>query len=155
MIADILGIEVVSETTLTVTQSSLSFKWKGHGLEIQIPANSLPPETDHCVLQIYASLSGQYKTPDKNELVSAVFWFRPVPYCNFVQPLTIQIRHCATKDTVKKLSFLRAVCTQESLPYVFKKVEKNESFSEKSSYGSIQVTHFSGMVHGECSATAS
>ena len=47
---------------------------------------------------------------------------------------------------MKKLSFLRAVCTQESLPYAFKKVEKNESFSEKSSYGYIQVTHFSGMA---------
>ena len=40
--------------------------------------------------------------------------------------------------------FVRAVCSQESLPYTFKKLEEYTSFSEHSSYGCLKVNHFSG-----------
>ena len=45
-----------------------------------------------------------------------------------------------------KLSFVRAHCFQESLPYRFKEVKGHGSFTEHSSYGSLEVTHFSGLA---------
>ncbi len=143
---DLPGVEVIGQTTLIITRSAQCFKWDGHGLEINVPPNTLPPEIDHCVLQIYVSLSGQYKLPDNNELVSAIYWIRPIPYCKFTQPVTLQLQHCAQKSHRKNLSFIRAVCTQEKLPYTFTKLDGRGVFSEESRFGLIKLEHFSGFA---------
>ena len=139
-------MEVIGQTTLIITRSAQHFKWDGHGLEIHVPPNTLPPEIDHCVLQIYVSLSGQYKLPDNNELASAIYWIRPIPYCKFAQPVTLQLQHCAQKSHLKNLSFIRAVCTQDKLPYTFTKLDGRGVFSEESRFGSIKLEHFSGFA---------
>ncbi len=49
-----------------------------------------------------------------------------------------------------KLSFVRAHCSQESLPYTFKQLEGRGSFTKHSSYGLLELKHFSGLaVTGE------
>ena len=129
-----------------VTNSGQSFYWSGYGFKLHSPPGSLPSGVDQCVLHIYASLAGQYQLPDNVVLVSAVFWVRCDPPCRFKQKLTIELQHCAKMTSSTKLTFVRAVCSQESLPYTFKKLEGRGSFSEKSSYGNLEVNGFSG--HG-------
>ena len=132
-----------------VTNSGLSFYWSGYGFKLHSPPGSLPSGVDQCVLHIYASLAGQYQLPDNVVLVSAVFWVRCDPPCQFKQKLTIELQHCAKMTSSTKLTFVRAVCSQESLPYTFKKLEHG-SFSEQSSYGLLELDHFSGLgVAGE------
>ena len=132
-----------------VTNSGQSFYWSGYGFKLYSPPGSLPSGVDQCVLHIYASLAGQYQLPDNVVLVSAVFWVRCDPPCRFKQNLTIELQHCAKMTSSTKLTFVRAVCSQESLPYTFTKLEHG-SFSEQSSYGSLELDHFSGVgVAGE------
>ena len=130
---------------MVITNSVQSFRWSGYGFKFHVPPGSLPLDVEKCVLHIYASLSGQYQLPDGLELVSAVIWVRPDPLSTrFQQQLTIEIQHCAKMTSSTKLTFVRAVCSQKSLPLTFKKLEGRGSFSEKSSYGCLEVNHFSG-----------
>ena len=140
------GVEVVGRTSVVVTNSGQSFYWSGYGFKLHSSLGSLPSGVDQCVLHIYASLAGQYQLPDNVVLVSAVFWVRCDPSCQFQQKLTMELQHCAKMTSSTKLTFVRAVCSQESLPYTFKKLEGRGSFSEKSSYGCLEVDCFSG--HG-------
>ena len=133
-----------------VTKSEQSFHWTGYGFKLHIPQDSLPAGVDQCVLHISASIAGQYQFPDNMELVSAVYWIRCDPYCLFKKPLTAEFQHCAKMTSSTKLTFVRALCSQKSLPYTFKKVETLGSFTDQSSYGSLQLDRFSGIaVAGE------
>ena len=143
MFPDLPGVEVVGRTSVVVTNSGQSFYWSGYGFKLHSPPGSLPSGVDRCVLHIYASLAGQYQLPDNVVLVSAVFWVRCDPSCRFKQRLTIELQHCANMTSSTKLTFVRAVCSQESLPYTFNKLEHG-SFSEQSSYGCLEVNGFSG-----------
>ena len=137
---------------MTVTNLAQYFYWSGYGFKLNIPPGSLPADVDKCVLHIFVSLAGQYQLPDSEmQLVSAIFWVRPDPLCRFRQQLTVEIQHCAKMTSSTKLTFVRAVCSQKSLPYTFTKVEEGSgSFSMMSSYGLLQVNHFSGYaVAGE------
>ena len=129
-----------------VTNSEQSFHWRGYGFKLHIPTNSLPAGVNRCFLHIIASVAGQYQFPDNNELVSAVFWVRSEPLCRFQQPLTADIQHCANMTSSTNLTFVRAVCSQKNLPYTFKVLEGQGSFSVHSSYGSLQLDHFSGIA---------
>ena len=129
---------------MVVTNSAQSFYWSGYGFRLYIPPGSLPPGVDQCTLHIVVSLAGQYQLPDGQELVSAVFWVRLNPPCRFKQKLTVEIHHCAKMTSSTKLTFVRAVCSQKNLPYIFKKLEGRGSFSEQSSYGCLEVNRFSG-----------
>ena len=133
MFPDLPGVEVVGRTSVVVTNSGQSFYWSGCGFKLHSPPGFLPSGMDRCVLHIYASL--QYQLPDNVVLVSAVFWVRCDPPCRFKRILTVEIQHCAKMTSSTKLTFVRAVCSQESLPYTFKKLEDRGSFSEQSSYG--------------------
>ena len=140
-----IGVEVVAYTSVVVTNLVQNFYWSGYGFKLYTPPSSLPDDVDHCVLHIYVSLAGQYQLPDGQELVSPIFWVRPDPLCRFKQKLTVEIQHCAKKTNSTKLTFVRAVCSQESLPYVFKKLDGHCTFSGQSSYGCLEVNHFSGL----------
>ena len=133
-----------------VTNSEQSFHWTGYGFKLHIPQSSLPAGVDRCLLHISASIAGQYQFPDNMELVSAVYWVRCDPLCRFKQPLTAEFQHCAKMTSSTKLTFVRALCSQKSLPYTFRKVETLGSFTDQSSYVSLQLDHFSGIaVAGE------
>ena len=61
----------------------------------------------------------------------------------FIKPITVEIQHCSTKQDLSKLKIVRAYCNQKSLPYKFKRLNEGK-FDAHTSYGVIEVTHFSG-----------
>ena len=132
-------------TAITISNSSLDWQWEGFGLKIFVDDNTLPPSIKNCHLSIYASLTGHYKFPEDSHLVSAVIWFRSEPLCRFVKPIKVELQHCACSHNTSKLNFVKALCSQSELPYVFKQVERS-SFNSHSCYGVLQVNSFSGLA---------
>ncbi len=149
--SDLPGVEAVTHTHVIVTNLSQTFLWDGYGFKLHIPQDSLPAGVDQCRLEIKASVAGNYQFPDNLQLVSGVFWVRSHSPGPFQQLLTVEIQHCAKMTSSTKLSFVRARCSQNSLPYTFKQLEgRGSSFTEHSSYGSLELNQFSGLaVTGE------
>lgn len=138
------GVEVCEEKTIKLSSSSAKHvTWEGFGLKLHFHEQSLPEGTDQCLITIKASIAGQYQFPDNNHLVSAIFWLRCQPMCKFANEITVEIQHCAKSDDKSKLSFVRAVCSQDRLPYTFKKI--GGDFTDRCSYGSIRLNRFSGV----------
>ena len=99
-------------------------------------------------MTIQASLSGQYQLPDDTELVSGVYWVA-FPR-RFSQPVTMELQHCAClehPDQLSSLFFITAKCNQKTLPYQFQPVPGGV-FSTNSSYGAIELSHFSAFAVG-------
>ena len=136
----------MASVCVIVTNSPQTFHWVGYGFKLTIPQGSLPAGVDQCRLDIKASVAGQYQFPGDLQLVSGVFWVRLHPPGQFQQQLTVEIQHCAKMTSSTKLSFVRAHCSQESLPYTFKQLEGRGSFTEHSSYGCLSVNHFSSLA---------
>ena len=128
-----------------MTSSSQSFHWEGYGLKLKVPAQSLPSHINSCKITLMVSLSGQYQFPDNTELVSPVFWLRCEPQVQFEIPLSLEIEHCAPLKNYLHLRMTRALCSQKDLPYLFKVIPGGGKFSKHSSYGVIDLNHFSGI----------
>ena len=137
------GVDVCGVTAVVITNSSLEWQWEGYGLKIHVGENILPANIERCHININASLTGQYKFPKDEHLVSAIFWFRCEPPCKFNKPITIELQHCALSRNTSQLGFVKAVRTQKQLPYTFKQV-KGGSFSSHSSFGVLGFNSFSG-----------
>ena len=138
------GVDVIDHITFTYTGKAQSFEWLNHGLKIHFPENALPPGVDECRVHIKASLSGQFDFPRDAELVSGLYWLSSRHV--FTRPVTIEIQHCTQEDAQlqSNLTYIVASCSQEDLPYQFKTLEGGV-FSPSSRYGSINLTHFSGL----------
>ena len=135
---------MIGETEFTVLTQGGSFEWKGYGLRLHVPEGSLPHGVEGCRMVIRASLSGQFQLPEGSDLLSPVFWIS-VP-CEFTRPVILEIQHCALREdetVLSDLGFVSAKCSQRDLPYTFKQVVGGV-FTTHSSYGSIQLSHFSG-----------
>ena len=135
---------MIGETKFTVTTQGGSFEWKGYGLRLHVPEGSLPAGMRECSINIRASLSGQFQFPEDSDLLSPVFWLS-VP-CEFTKPVTLEVQHSALREdeaVLSNLSFVSAKCSQKELPYNFRGVDGGV-FTTHSSYGSIQLSHFSG-----------
>ena len=149
---DLPGVEVIGQTSITITDSSESFYWSGYGFKLEVPPDSLPSDVGRCTLHITVSLAGEYQLPNGQELVSAVFWVCPIPSLRFKRPLKMGIQHCAEKTDFTELTFVRAFCSQKSLPYVFEILKGRGSFPDQNSYATLDVYSFSGhaiaMKHG-------
>ena len=126
-----------------ITSSQQSFIWKGFGLKLNVQQDSLPAGIEECRINIKASIAGQYEFPENLHLVSAVFWLRCEPMCKFTQPLSLEIQQCAKQDNTSKLYFMRALCSQESLPYTFKQLKTGSHFHQ---YSILQLKSFSGVA---------
>ena len=126
-----------------VTNSSQSFVWKDYGLTLHIQQDSLPAGVEECVINIKASLAGKYEFPENFHLVSAVFWLRCEPTCKFSLPVYLEIQHCANPRNISKLCFVKALCSQRSLPYTFKQLPGGRYYE---GYGIIHVNSFSGVA---------
>lgn len=141
---DLQGVNVCSEKMLTVTTSAQSLYWEEYGLKLHVREHSLPEGMEQCTILIKASTTGQYKLPENFYPVSAFFWFISQPVCKFTKSITMEMEHCAKLENAAKLTFMRALCTQERLPYVFEKTGGH--FSSDSHYGTIELNGFSGKV---------
>lgn len=139
------GVEVIDYTTLTYNGSAVSFVWRRFGFKIHFPDSALPSEVKECQVYITASLSGQFLLPEDTELISGIYWIT-CPQ-RFVKPVTIEVQHCATKSKHRKYSscfkFIVTKHFQKNLPYQFKILDG--AFTPNSQYGSIKLTHFSGV----------
>ena len=133
------------EVELTIQSQGGSFEWKGYGFRVHVPEGSLPAGMSGCRIKIRASLSGQFQLPEDSDFISPVFWITAP--CKFTKPVTLEIQHCALSEhndaTLSNLSFVSAKCSQKGLPYRFRQVDGGV-FTLHSSYGSIQLSHFSG-----------
>ena len=139
------GVEMCREMTVMVYSShSQQITWEGFGLKLHIQEGSLPAGMEQCILQIKASLAGQYEFPENSHLVSAIFWLRCETVHKFTKPITVEIQHCAKSENLSKLSFVKAVCSQKQLPYTFKQLP-GSNFTSNSSYGVIELNSFSGV----------
>ena len=135
------GVDVIGETTLTVTNEAQTFHWAGYGLKLHIPPATLPTGVRQSNIAIKASLTGQFQLPENTTLVSAVFWLHcPV---KFKKSLTLEIQHCGKH--FGDLSFIPAKCTQKDLPYQFMPLSRKGVFSAHHCYGSVTLFSFSGL----------
>ena len=137
----LFGVEVVGEEELLVTNEVMNFQWKDHGFKLHVPENALPEGIPEYLVNIKASLSGQFELPKGYELVSAVYWVTTPG--KFTKPVTIELQHCANFNKPSQLHFVRTSCSQKSLPYKFDIIDGG-SFSLSSKYGVLSTTHFSG-----------
>ena len=136
---------MIAQETFTLTQEAVKLNFKGYGFKLCVPNNSLPAEVAETQLSVQVCLSGPFQMPFNCELVSAVYWVSN-PH-KFIKPLTVEIQHCAALSNDKQcsqLTFVHTKCTQEELPYIFKEKEGGV-FSHHSSYGSLPLSHFSGI----------
>ena len=135
---------MIGETDFVISTKECSFEWVGYGLKLSISKDSLPTEMEQCRIHIKASLSGPFQLPEDSDLLSPVFWISAL--CKFKKPVTLEIQHCASRDEASfaDLNFVSAKCSQKELPYIFKQLDGGR-FPADSSYGSIQLTHFSGI----------
>ena len=140
----IRGVKMIGETKFTVSTQGGSFEWKGVGIRFYVGKGSLPASVEECRINVKASFSGQFQLPEGSDLLSPVFWISAS--CKFTKPVTLEIQHCAVREdetALSGLTFVSAKCSQKDLPYKFRQVEGGV-FTTHSSYGSIQLNHFSG-----------
>ena len=136
---------MTGEAEFTVSTEGGTFQWKGYGLRLHVSKDSLPAGMGECRINIRVSLSGQFQLPEGSDLLSPVFWISAS--CKFTKPVTLEIQHCAlTEDeaVLSNLSFVFTKCSQKDLPYRFRQVDGGV-FTTNSTYGSIQLNHFSGV----------
>ena len=138
------GVEVIGETDFVISTKECSFEWVGYGLKLSIPEDSLPTDMEQCRINVKASLSGPFQLPEDSDLLSPVFWISAL--CKFKNPVTLEIQHCASRDEASfaDLNFVFTKCSQKELPYIFKQFDEGRLPAD-SSYGSIQLRHFSGI----------
>ena len=147
--AHLRGAEVVAETTFTLTPEAQNFEFEGYGFKLHVPEGSLPAEVSETLLNVRVSLSGQFQLPPNCELISAVYWVSSTCPHKFTKPLVVEIQHCAalsSDEQCEQLTFVRTMCTQKELPYTF--TEEGGVFSHHSSYGTLSLSHFSGVGVG-------
>ena len=137
----ICGVEVVDKKEFIITNEAMNFVWKDRGFKLHVPENALPEGTSKYLVNIRASLAGQFELPKGYELVSAVYWVAAPG--KFIKPITIEIQHCANINKPNQLRFVHTSCSQKSLPYIFKLMEGGSFGNSK--YGALSTTHFSGI----------
>ena len=135
------GIDICGETICEITNFAQSFEWEEFGLKLFIGKGTLPEGIDRCIVRIKASLAGQYQFPEDVHLVSGIFLLSCEPVCKFAKSVVLELEHCAKSANPSKLCFVRAVCTQKTLPYTFKKI--GGQFPEGGRTGTIKLNGFS------------
>lgn len=133
------GVDVVGQTDFVVTTDGGFFEWVGYGLRLTISENCLPIDMEVCRINIKASLSGPFQLPKGSELLSPVFW---ISAFEFQKPVTLEVQYCASSNEAD-LKFITTKCSLKQLPYIFRQLEQG-SFTADRTYGSIQLSHFSG-----------
>jgi len=145
---------VFGEVELTVQSHGGLFEWKGYGFRLHVSEGSLPAGMSKCRINIRASLTGKFQLPEDSGLISPVFWITAP--CKFTKPVLLEIQHCAFRESeaaLSNLSFVFSICSQRDLPYKFRQMGGGV-FSIHSSYGSIQLSHFSGLAITEREGTS-
>ena len=147
----IRGAETVAETEIDITPGvPCDFTWKGYGFRVYIPADALKQENDALPgplkMKIKVSINGQFLLPDNLQLISGIYWVKFKR--KFSKPITLSIQHCYNlrkSEQSSPLCFVTAKCNHEHMPYNFQVMPEKGTFSTESSYGTVEVQHFSGV----------
>ena len=94
-------------------------------------------------------MEGSYKFPENSYPISAIYWFRCVPKCKFLKPVTLEIQHCAKHQNLQALSFVKARSVEGQTEVKFNRAlgccgTNHGVFPSHSSYGFIQLDRFCG-----------
>ena len=114
-------------------------------MRLHVPKDSFTTSIKECTINIRVSLSGHFQLPGDSDFLSPVFWIAAP--CRFTKPVSLEIQHCAlSKDetALSHLTFVSTKCSQRDLPYIFRELGGGV-FTTHSTYGSIQLSHFSGI----------
>ena len=136
---------MIGKTAFKLSNQGATFQWEGYGLKLHVPDHSLPGGMEEAGINIRASVSGHFQLPQDTDFLSPVFWISAP--CKFTKPVTLEIQHCALREhkaVLSDLRFVSAKCSQKDLPYRFELLDGGV-FTKHSSYGSIQLNHFSGV----------
>ena len=138
-----------------MTNAEQNLSWPEFGLSLHIPENSLPEGIQQCSIIIKPRTMGDYKLPEGSHLVSAVYSVKCIPKCQFSEPVTLEIQHCAKPKNTRKLSFVRAVRSDskpETSTSLFHVVETDKNqrmdgvlyscFPHHTSFGFIELSKF-------------
>lgn len=127
----------ISTGTVSVFETAHSqlVTWERRGFQIHIPVGA---QQGQITMSMY--LGGNFYFPTDTELVSAVFKIKASMELRV--PVTLEIEHGCdlTSANSSKLVFARS--TSQSPPYKFE-ILKEGKFPPESSYGRIEVSHFS------------
>ena len=142
--AHLPGLNVIGQTQIAVRDGpAQSFEWRGYGLKLFIPSQSLSSGVGECLISIQAGLSGQFTLPQQYSLVGAVYGITVTT--QFAKQVSLEIEHCAdcnSPDDCEALTFAIAKTSTQELPYCFE-VLPGGVFTPMSSHGSIRVLNFS------------
>ena len=129
-----MDMDIIAETALMIQNEPRILEFKGCGITLHIPQNSLPSYCQQCELKIVASLSSTFELPPNCELVSGMYWIQcPV---ELTKDVTLEVQHCSTQT--EKLTFVRAGHTETSFEAI-----KGGEFPKGSTHGSIKLSAFS------------
>ena len=57
------GVDIVAQTTFTLTQGPQNLQFKGYGFKLHVPEGSLPAEILETEQSVQVSLSSQFQMP--------------------------------------------------------------------------------------------
>ena len=135
------GLHVGGEKLFLVTGDGPQLlEWEEYGFRIQVPEGAT---SGPCDVAVKAIVAGKFHFPMEAELVSAVYAISSSR--RLIRPVKVEIQHCVAIRNEQQghfLSFAKAQCNQESLPYVFQ-ILKNGTCGPQFYYGVIDWDEFS------------
>ena len=134
-------IQVIAENTVEVTNEEQDIDWKGYGLRLHIPNNSLPEDCSQLQLKMTVSRAMDYKLPTEHGfLVSAVYSFsHSLGERKLCQPATLEMQHFVANSSYSPLCFVQS--NEISPPFQFQVLEGG-TFDDTEGYGHVQLDHF-------------
>ena len=139
----------VKTSTIQVTNSEQYFLWYGFGLNLYIPENALPSDIQQCTIQITTSIMGDHdRLPEDVHLMSAVYSIKCFPKCHFSKPVTLEIQHCAKRENVHKLCFIRSKANS-NFQIIASNRKSQAFFAQHTSHGFIELETFCQLAVGQ------
>jgi len=138
-----LDTDVYKQKSFTYTGKSFDLLWEKYGVKLHFPSYTSEVYIEGAV-SVLSVNDDHYKFPEGTELISAVYDI--VATKQFPVPVKVEIQHCIPLQDENKASCLGMsfviANTEQGPPYIFHEL-KGGNFSPVSSYGEIQLTHFS------------
>ena len=132
---------VIGEKTVQVTNEEQHINWKGYGLRLHVPPNSLPEGCSLFELNIAVSRAKDYKLPAERDgiIVSAVYSFsHDLGERKLRRPVTLEMQHSVSNNSQSSLSIVKSNDVLEPLQFHI----LPGRFDSCDGYGSIELDRF-------------
>ena len=138
-----VGTDVYKQRHFTYTGKNDHLFWEEYGIKLQFFPYTSEIHIEGAV-SVLSVDDDNCKFPEGTELVSAVYDIaanKPFPV-----PVKVEIQHCIPlqdENEASRLGMTFVIAnTQQGPPYIFRELSGG-NFAPRSSYGEIQLTHFS------------